>query len=80
MRVIVVIELLICLISRIFLTYTGPGGTSPGKTHSLDTTSNEDNRLSFELQSPGVTCSNSLQLYPDTGPFLPVQNYPTLEP
>ena len=28
----------------------------------------------------GVTCSNSPPLYPDTGPFLPVQNYPTLEP
>ena len=27
----------------------------------------------------GVMCSNSLPLYPDTGPFLPVQNYPTLE-
>ena len=27
-----------------------------------------------------VTCSNSPPLYPDMGPFLPVQNYPTLEP
>ena len=34
----------------------------------------------LNLVYPGVTCSNSLPLYPDTGPFLPVQNYPTLEP
>ena len=31
------------------------------------------------LKQTGVTCSNSLPLYPDTGPFLMWQTYPTLE-
>ena len=35
-------------------------------------------KSSFLLQA-GVTCRNSPPLYPDTGPFLTLQTYPTLE-